>query len=65
MDEAIEKLRKKQGEWEARATEHRKQMFDARAKNDIAKREEYRQLYRLAVENISGLEYAVAILKTT
>lgn len=65
MDEAIKKLRRKQGEWEAKAAEYRKQMFDAMAKNDIAKREEYRQLYRLAVENMGGLEYAIAILKTT
>lgn len=65
MDEAIKKLRKKQGEWEAKAIEYRKQMFDAMAKNNMAKREEYRQLYRLAVENMSGLEYAVAVLKTT
>ena len=65
MDEAIKKLRRKQGEWEAKATEYRKQMFDAMAKNNMAKREEYRQLYRLAVENVSGLEYAVAVLKTT
>ena len=65
MDEAIKKLRRNQGEWEAKAIEYRKEMFDAIAKNNIARREEYRQLYRLAVENVSGLEYAVAILKTT
>lgn len=62
---AIEKLQAEKKKLGERAEHYRREELNAYAKKDFDKREEYRQLARLAVETVNGLDYAIAILKNS
>lgn len=63
MNKAIELLEAKRAEWVARAEYHRQKGMDFHVKNDYDRRDEERQLGKLAIDNIHGLDYAIALLK--
>ena len=63
MDKAIEVLERKRNEWLARGEYHRKAGMEAHVAGNMNKRDEERQLAKLAIDNIHGLDYAIALLK--
>lgn len=63
--DAIEKLQAEKRKLGERAEYYRREEMNAYAKKDFDRREEYRQLARLAVETMNGLDYAIAILKNS
>ena len=63
MDKAIEVLERKRGEWLERGEWHRREAMRHHVKGDYSKRDEEQQLTKLAIDNIHGLEYAIALLK--
>lgn len=65
MDEAIKVLERKRKGWAERAEYHRKESMKAHAAKNMDKRDEEQQLAKLAIDNIHGLDYAIAILKSS
>lgn len=63
MDEAIEVLERKRGEWRGRAEYHRKKAMEYHTLAEYMKRDEEQQLEKLAIDNIRGLDYAIEVLK--
>lgn len=63
MDEAIERLEQKRAEWRERGEYHRRKGMDFHVKGEYDKRDEERQLAQLAIDNIHGLDYALAVLR--
>lgn len=64
MKKAIEVLERKRGEWLARGEYHRKASMEAHVAGNMSKRDEEQQLAKLAIDNIHGLDYAIALLKS-
>ena len=64
MDKAIEVLERKRNEWRERAEYHRRASMKAHVAENMDKRDEEQQLAKLAIDNIHGLDYAIAILKS-
>lgn len=62
--QATKILERKRNEWLERAEHHRRAGMEAHCSGDTAKRDEERQLAQLASDNIHGLEYAIAVLKS-
>lgn len=65
MDEAIELLERKRKEWQERVEYHRQEAIKYHGLAEYMRRDEHRELAQLAVDNVAGLDYAIAILKTT
>ncbi len=65
MDEAIKKLERKRKEWRERAEYHRQEAMRYHGLAEYMRRDEHRELEKLAVDNVAGLDYAIALLKTT
>lgn len=63
MDEAIKKLEQKRAEWRERGEYHRRKGMEFHVKREYSKRDEERQLAQLAIDNIHGLDYALAVLR--
>lgn len=64
MDKAIEVLERKRNEWRERGEYHRKKSMEYHALAEYMKRDEEQQLAQLAIDNIHGLDYAIALLKS-
>lgn len=64
MEEAIKVLERKRNEWRERAEYHRRASVEAHVANNMSKRDEEQQLGQLAIDNIHGLDYAIALLKS-
>lgn len=64
MDKAIKVLEQKRKEWAVRAEWHRRESMRQHIKGDYSKRNEEQELGKLAIDNIHGLDYAIALLTT-
>lgn len=64
MKEAIEVLERKRNEWRERGEYHRRKSIEYHALAEYMKRDEEQQLAQLAIDNIHGLDYAIALLKS-